>query len=38
METIEYEEETEEYAPDYDEIGKDIRMGIYEYELGGMKK
>lgn len=34
METIEYEEEYEEeiekYAPDYDEIGKDIRMGIYE--------
>ena len=30
METIEYEEGKEEYEPDYDEIGKDIRMGIYD--------
>lgn len=29
------EKNEEEYAPDYDEIGKDIRMGTYEYELGG---
>lgn len=24
------EEEKEKYEPDYDEIGKDIRMGIYD--------
>lgn len=24
------EKNEEEYAPDYDEIGKDIRLGIYE--------
>ena len=30
METIEYVEEKEEYEPDYDEIGKDIRFGLYE--------
>lgn len=32
------EKNEEKYEPDYDGIGKDIRMGIYEYELGGMTK